>query len=89
MDCAGAAPATGRGDWDCWRSRFSTACCFACWWAAWWCDDSVAARKAWLYPLRDLMGFVFWVRSYFATRRLRYRGDPYELLPEGRLRKLN
>jgi ceramide glucosyltransferase len=50
--------------------------------------DRVAARMAWLYPLRDLMGFVFWVRSYLATRRLRYRGDPYELLPEGRLRKL-
>jgi ceramide glucosyltransferase len=51
-------------------------------------QDPVAARKAWLYPLRDLMGFIFWVRSYLATRRLRYRGDPYELLPEGRLRKL-
>ncbi len=50
--------------------------------------DRVAARKAWLYPLRDLMGFIFWVRSYLTGRRLRYRGDPYELLPEGRLRKL-
>jgi ceramide glucosyltransferase len=51
-------------------------------------EDRVAMRMAWVYPLRDLMGFVFWVRSYLATRRLRYRGDPYELLPEGRLRKL-
>ena len=50
--------------------------------------DSVAVRKAWLYPLRDLMGFIFWVRSYLASRRLCYRGDPYELLPEGRLRKI-
>jgi ceramide glucosyltransferase len=50
--------------------------------------DRVAVHKAWLYPLRDLMGFMFWVRSYLASRRLRYRGDPYELLPEGRLRKL-
>ena len=50
--------------------------------------DRAAVRKAWLYPLRDLMGFIFWVRTYLATRRLRYRGDPYELLPEGRLRKL-
>lgn len=50
--------------------------------------DSAAARRSWLYPLRDLMGFIFWVRSYLASRRLRYRGDPYELLPEGRLRKL-
>lgn len=50
--------------------------------------DRAAVRQAWLYPLRDLMGFIFWVRSYLASRRLHYRGDPYELLPEGRLRKL-
>jgi ceramide glucosyltransferase len=50
--------------------------------------DRAALRKAWLYPLRDFMGFCFWVRSYFGSRRLRYRGDPYELLPQGRLRKL-
>ncbi len=51
--------------------------------------DQRALRKAWLYPLRDFMGFCFWVRSYFGSRRLRYRGDPYELLPQGRLRKLS
>jgi ceramide glucosyltransferase len=51
--------------------------------------DRRAVNKAWLYPLRDLMGFCFWVRSYFGSRKLRYRGDPYELLPEGRLRKLS
>jgi hypothetical protein len=50
--------------------------------------DRAAVRRAWLYPVRDLMGFVFWVRSYLAGRRLRYRGEPYELLPEGKLRKL-
>ena len=50
--------------------------------------DRAALRKAWLYPLRDFMGFCFWVRSYFGSRRLRYRGDPYELLPQGRLRRL-
>jgi ceramide glucosyltransferase len=50
--------------------------------------DCAAAHKAWLYPLRDFMGFCFWVRSYFGSRKLRYRGDPYELLPEGRLRRL-
>jgi ceramide glucosyltransferase len=51
--------------------------------------DSRSFGKAWLYPLRDFMGFCFWVRSYFGSRRLRYRGDPYELLPQGRLRKLS
>jgi ceramide glucosyltransferase len=50
--------------------------------------DRATVRKAWLYPLRDLMGFVFWVRSYLTSRRLCYRGERYELLPEGKLRKL-
>jgi ceramide glucosyltransferase len=50
--------------------------------------DRAAFRKAWLYPLRDFMGFCFWLRSYFGSRRTRYRGDLYELLPKGRLRKL-
>jgi ceramide glucosyltransferase len=49
--------------------------------------DAVAARRAWLYPLRDFTGFGFWGASFFRTR-LRYRGDAYELLPEGKLRKL-
>jgi len=51
-------------------------------------NDAPALRKAWLYPLRDFMGFCFWVRSYFGSRRTRYRGELYELLPEGRLRKV-
>ena len=51
-------------------------------------DDKVALRKAWLYPLRDLMGFCFWIGSFIGSSRLRYRGDPYELLPHGRLRRL-
>ncbi|MGO9637147.1 MAG: glycosyltransferase [Terracidiphilus sp.] len=50
--------------------------------------DRVAVRKAWLYPLRDFMGFCFWVRSYFSSRKVRNRGDLYELLPGGRMRKL-
>jgi ceramide glucosyltransferase len=56
--------------------------------AGWVVNDRAAQRKAWLYPLRDFMGFCFWLGSYFGSRKLRYRGDPYELLPEGRLRKL-
>ncbi len=50
--------------------------------------DKAARRKAWLYPLRDLLGFCFWIGSYFGSSRLRYRGDPYELLPQGKLRRL-
>ena len=51
--------------------------------------DRPALRKAWLYPVRDLMGFCFWLRSYFGSRRLSYRGDPCELLLKGRMRKLS
>ena len=51
-------------------------------------DDKASMRKAWLYPVRDLMGFCFWIRSYLGSSHLRYRGDPYELLPQGKLRKL-
>jgi ceramide glucosyltransferase len=51
-------------------------------------DDKASVHKAWLYPVRDLMGFCFWIRSYLGSSRLRYRGDPYELLPQGKLRKL-
>ena len=50
--------------------------------------DRAAFRKAWLYPLRDFMGFCFWLRSYFSSHKLRNRGELYELLPQGRLRKL-
>jgi ceramide glucosyltransferase len=38
-----------------------------------------------LYPVRDLMGFCFWVASY-AGRRVLWRGHVYELLPGGRMR---
>jgi ceramide glucosyltransferase len=51
-------------------------------------NDRAALRHVWLYPVRDLMGFCFWIGSYFGSRRLSYRGDPCELMPHGRLRKL-
>jgi ceramide glucosyltransferase len=38
-----------------------------------------------LYPLRDLMGFCFWVASYWG-RRILWRGKVFELLPGGRMR---
>jgi ceramide glucosyltransferase len=50
--------------------------------------DRAALHSAWLYPVRDLMGFCFWLGSYFGSRRLSYRGHPFELMPKGRLRKL-
>jgi hypothetical protein len=50
--------------------------------------DKAALRWSWLYPVRDMMGFCFWIGSYSGSSRLRYRGDPFELLPQGRLRRL-
>ncbi len=38
-----------------------------------------------LYPIRDLMGFFFWVASYFG-RRILWRGEVFELLPGGKMR---
>ena len=51
--------------------------------------DRAALRRPWLYLLRDFMGFVFWLRSYTAGNRVGYRGELYELLSEGRLRKID
>jgi ceramide glucosyltransferase len=38
-----------------------------------------------LYPIRDLMGFGFWVASYLSSRIL-WRGRVFELLPGGKMR---
>jgi ceramide glucosyltransferase len=38
--------------------------------------DRRALRLAWLYPQRDLMGFVFWCASY-SGRMIVWRGDRY------------
>jgi ceramide glucosyltransferase len=38
-----------------------------------------------LYPIRDLMGFGFWLASYAGSRIL-WRGRVYQLLPGGRMR---
>jgi ceramide glucosyltransferase len=51
-------------------------------------QDKAALHNAWLYPFRDFMGFCFWVRSYVGSSHLCYHGYPFELLPEGKLRKL-
>jgi ceramide glucosyltransferase len=38
-----------------------------------------------LYPLRDLMGFAFWVASY-TGRRILWRGHIFEMMPGGKMR---
>jgi len=46
--------------------------------------DKESARLAWLYPLRDLMGFIFWCASY-GGRRIIWRGEWYRLANGGRM----
>jgi len=50
--------------------------------------DRDAVAWAWLYPLRDLMGFFFWASSYF-TRRAIWRGGPFRLNRGGRVELLS
>jgi ceramide glucosyltransferase len=46
--------------------------------------DRRAIWLAWLYPLRDLMGFAFWCASY-TGRTIIWRGDWYRLMGCGRM----
>lgn len=41
-----------------------------------------------LQPLRDLMGFGYWLASY-SSNRIVWRGQEYELLQDGRMRSLS
>jgi len=50
----------------------------------------VVSDRSWfgllvLYPLRDLMGFAFWLASYWGSRIL-WRGRVFEMMPRGRMR---
>jgi ceramide glucosyltransferase len=49
----------------------------------------VRERRLWrtmlLFPLRDLMGLVFWALSYTSNRIL-WRGEIYELVEDGKMR---
>jgi ceramide glucosyltransferase len=46
--------------------------------------DRNALKYCWLYPVRDLMGFCFWVASYFGTTIV-WRGERYRLAAEGKM----
>jgi len=47
--------------------------------------DRNCLTKPWLYPLRDLLGFIVWVASYL-SRNMHWRGRRFELVKGGRLR---
>ena len=50
----------------------------------------VRKKRTWptmiLFPIRDLMGMLFWALSYTSNRIL-WRGEMYELEEGGRMRK--
>jgi len=50
-------------------------------------QDPRATRDAWLYPLRDLLGFVFWAASY-GSRVIDWRGEKYRLEDGGKMVKV-
>ncbi len=55
-------------------------------WAVGWeiVRDAQALRSPWLYPLRDLLGFIVWCASYLGTRSV-WGERHYKLLAEGRI----
>jgi ceramide glucosyltransferase len=50
--------------------------------------DPYALRNAWLYPLRDLMGFCWWCASYFGSEIV-WRDGRYQLQKQGRMVLIN
>jgi ceramide glucosyltransferase len=49
--------------------------------------DREALFRCWIYPLRDLFGFVVWVLS-FAGNRVYFRGEQYALLAGGEIERI-
>jgi ceramide glucosyltransferase len=45
-------------------------------------EEPTVWRSAFLYPLRDLLGFCYWVASY-VSNQVRWRGEVYNLLQDG------
>jgi ceramide glucosyltransferase len=50
----------------------------------WLLRDSPAAVLCWLYPVRDLQGFVVWIAS-FLSHRFYWRGEMYRFTKGGRI----
>jgi ceramide glucosyltransferase len=48
-------------------------------------DEPRLLRSALLYPLRDLLGFCYWIASY-VSNQVRWRGEVYNLLQDGCMR---
>jgi ceramide glucosyltransferase len=50
--------------------------------------DRRSLSDAWLYPLRDLIGFVLWCLSFVSTAIV-WRGERYKLSRDGRMQPAN
>ena len=50
-------------------------------------DDGKGLRLALLYPLRDFLGFVFWLSSYFGGRYTTWRGERCLISADGRMER--
>jgi ceramide glucosyltransferase len=48
--------------------------------------DPAVLRWFWLYPVRDLLGFLVWCAS-FTGSEIQWRGERYRLMPSGRMVK--
>jgi ceramide glucosyltransferase len=46
--------------------------------------DRECLRRPWLYPVRDLGGFIVWAASY-TIRRMKWRDGRFELIADGRI----
>jgi len=49
--------------------------------------DQRSLRYCWLYPLRDLMGFGFWLASYLSDK-IQWRGERYRFQIGGKMVKI-
>lgn len=47
--------------------------------------DSRALRHSYLFPLRDLLGFVVWAGSFLSGSSFTWRGEQYRFTPGGRI----
>lgn len=53
----------------------------------WVLRDEHALRFCWLYPIRNLLGFTYWLGSY-ASSSVEWRGERYQLYADGKMRPL-
>jgi ceramide glucosyltransferase len=56
--------------------------------AGWVVRDPIALRDAWLYPVRDFMGFCFWCASYLGRDIVWRHGERYRFQQGGKMLRI-